>query len=577
VLAKVNATDYNTIWVNQSAGGLTLPLSQHLTFSADNTYDVATSANRARTVWVSTVDAFGGVLALNGNPYLELRAGATARFYVTSTALQPGANNAYDIGTTAVRPKIVYAATSVNTPLVTQAASGDLTLQSPAGNIYLLAGAASNPAVVLTSNGLNRFYIDQWGNFRWSSDQQLVLQMGNQERWAFRTNGNLEALYDNTIDIGAAGQYRPRDLNLARNANIAGNVNLGGDVIASNVWANQFNVGNASSNKPIIRTPAASNLSISIESQSGVAVIGGKGGSNVAGNGYWDGTNWNRFDTSLPIMLLSVSPTGANFFAAPTGSNPAAVGSVLSVGANGLITANGIQVNSGVTPTTGAGMELYWDGTSSIIQSYNRTAAAYRDIYLVVKNISIQPMLYPTSYVSMGAALAANSPGAMLAFQNQVGPKINLYDAGGASFFGFGVESGAMTIVTAASIVFRNASMSSAVVTTMTNAGAWTGASFAPVSARSFKEDIVPLVDPLSFVRDERLHGVRYRDMRQQGKGSVGFVADDWLAALPEVVVKDDQGEVSALDYDRIGAVTFEALKQFVRQTEARLAALEGR
>lgn len=47
-----------------------------------------------------------------------------------------------------------------------------------------------------------------------------------------------------------------------------------------------------------------------------------------------------------------------------------------------------LQVNGGIavqgitTPTSGAGMELLWDGAQSVVQSYNRTSAAYQPLWL---------------------------------------------------------------------------------------------------------------------------------------------------------------------------------------------------
>lgn len=64
VLAKTSATDYATGWVNQS-GGITLPLSQNLTFSPDGTYDVGASATtlRPRDEYVSRNLFAGGAVA----------------------------------------------------------------------------------------------------------------------------------------------------------------------------------------------------------------------------------------------------------------------------------------------------------------------------------------------------------------------------------------------------------------------------------------------------------------------------------------------------------------------------------
>jgi hypothetical protein len=60
VLTKINATDYNTNWQTPAAGGLTLPLTQNLTFSPDNTYDIgASAASRPRNVYVAgTLNSF---------------------------------------------------------------------------------------------------------------------------------------------------------------------------------------------------------------------------------------------------------------------------------------------------------------------------------------------------------------------------------------------------------------------------------------------------------------------------------------------------------------------------------------
>jgi hypothetical protein len=102
------------------------------------------------------------------------------------------------------------------------------------------------------------------------------------------------------------------------------------------------------------------------------------------------------------------------------------------------------------------------------------------------------------------------------------------------------------------------------------------GLNFANQSARRSKDNIRVLEDPLSIVLDEGIHGVRYTE-RSTGDEKVGFIADDWLGVLPEIVGLDDIGDVAMLDYDRIGAVTFEALKQYAIQTNARLKTLEAK
>jgi hypothetical protein len=94
------------------------------------------------------------------------------------------------------------------------------------------------------------------------------------------------------------------------------------------------------------------------------------------------------------------------------------------------------------------------------------------------------------------------------------------------------------------------------------------------VSARKSKDNIAVLTDPLNIVLNPRVHGVSYTE-KATGDRKIGFVADDWLGVLPEVVALDDMGDVFGFDYDRLGALTFEALKQLALNVNARLDALE--
>lgn len=52
----------------------------------------------------------------------------------------------------------------------------------------------------------------------------VILRTTNLDRWRIASNGHFLAGSDNSIDIGAAGATRPRDLHLGRHLNIGGNV-----------------------------------------------------------------------------------------------------------------------------------------------------------------------------------------------------------------------------------------------------------------------------------------------------------------------------------------------------------------
>lgn len=260
-------------------GGITLPLSQNLTFSPDGTYDLGVSGSRPRDLNMSrTINAgghgiFAGEVSASGTVYsatslaigdynttlspsagdIVVATSATARWkFSASGHLQAVADNTYDIGASgATRPRDLFLARdlaiggSVALPDGTAAApslrftadpntgmyrSGNEKISFVANGqqVFMLDGLdTTQPRMVLGTDPANNFYVDPFGNFRWTSAQQLVLQMGNAERWAFRVNGNLEALYDNTLDIGASGNNRPRDLFLGRNLTVGGTATVG--------------------------------------------------------------------------------------------------------------------------------------------------------------------------------------------------------------------------------------------------------------------------------------------------------------------------------------------------------------
>lgn len=117
------------------------------------------------------------------------------------------------------------------------------------------------------------------------------------------------------------------------------------------------------------------------------------------------------------------------------------------------------------------------------------------------------------------------------------------------------------------------------------NIGNWQGQGLAyqwlQWSTKENKSDITPLDDPLSVVRHNQLHGVRYVhtgvdvDARTVvTPQQIGFVAEDWADLVPEVVHRDSNGTVCAMDYSRVGVITFQALKHFVQQTDDRIQQL---
>jgi hypothetical protein len=144
VLTKLSAADYNTNW-QAPAGGITLPLSQTLTFAPDATYDIgATAASRPRDLFLGRNATVPGALAIGPAgvtaPTLHIAPGAANYLTIespTSAILAVGkvgvnlASNAYFDGTNWMRYD-----TAAATSLIVVGA-GSMTFQT--------AGAAANP------------------------------------------------------------------------------------------------------------------------------------------------------------------------------------------------------------------------------------------------------------------------------------------------------------------------------------------------------------------------------------------------------------------------------------------------
>lgn len=452
-------------------------------------------------------------------------------------------------------------------------------------------GPLSGQSVVVSSNtGLTTN----------SGSQNLYLGTNGVSQWVITTAGHLLPNTDTQYDIGqATGGYKPR------------NLYVGGSV----------NIGSANER---IRNPANSATNLSIESADGNVLIGADGGAYAASNAYWDGTNWNRYNTAQPAML-SGTVFNSSFYVgyAASGANPLSWTTVMSVTGGGFMDVVGMRANGTATAVSGAGLELYYSGGQGVLQGYNRTSSAYVPVVLIGSNVFLQPMGSGMVAISQNGTAPANTAGAVLVFNAAVGPKINLYDAGASGFFGEGINSAEMfsCIPTSSSWVWRQTNGSGGacmslncassnltiagalyLANTTTNycssdgtniiffsAGAFftrvTGlynqngsgqyvtvyaSAFSVQSTRKSKTDLVPLVAPnaLAQVLDERVTPLAYTHLN--GDRHLGFVAEDMQDVVPEAVKPDYQGD-PGINYGALVPVLWSA----VRELSARLEALE--
>jgi len=94
--------------------------------------------------------------------------------------------------------------------------------------------------------------------------------------------------------------------------------------------------------------------------------------------------------------------------------------------------------------------------------------------------------------------------------------------------------------------------------------GVLTAYSFVTYSDRALKTNIITIENPLEIVNN--LRGVTYNDIRS-GNSSVGFIAQEVLEVLPELVFEQPGGLLS-LDYVSMIGVLVEAIKELKQEVD---------
>ena len=83
-------------------------------------------------------------------------------------------------------------------------------------------------------------------------------------------------------------------------------------------------------------------------------------------------------------------------------------------------------------------------------------------------------------------------------------------------------------------------------------------------SARKYKEDISTIDNSLDILQE--LNGVHYRWKESQVK-DIGFIADDVLEILPELVTLKD-GEIEGMNYGKLTAVLVNGVKELTQRVK---------
>jgi hypothetical protein len=105
------------------------------------------------------------------------------------------------------------------------------------------------------------------------------------------------------------------------------------------------------------------------------------------------------------------------------------------------------------------------------------------------------------------------------------------------------------------------------------------------ISDKRQKSVIVPIKDPLEIVLDPRVNGYHYTltypfERAEHDPKTIenyGFIADEWIDVAPDLVkIADKESEYNMMDYGQVSVILFEAFREYVIKTDARLAALEA-
>jgi hypothetical protein len=154
-------------------------------------------------------------------------------------------------------------------------------------------------------------------------------------------------------------------------------------------------------------------------------------------------------------------------------------------------------------------------------------------------------------YLSSNAYTNASG---VFAYKNSSQPAITL-----------GLDNGAFTLQTAGNGT-ADATISWTTAISVTNAGNTTfGGTITENSSLRYKENVETISNGLDKVLEMR--GVTYNKKDGSVK-EMGVIAEEVYEVLPEVVLKNEEGEIDSVSYGRITAVLIEAIKDLKKEIE---------
>jgi Chaperone of endosialidase len=214
-----------------------------------------------------------------------------------------------------------------------------------------------------------------------------------------------------------------------------------------------------------------------------------------------------------------------------------------------------IGANPAATFVEGGFIQLFGSGAGAALN------LGTSNVVWVQINSTGQILINPSSSASPGSPLTINygGPGGAAVFSGTNG--LTLISPGGSGQ-SFGINNSADT----AQYFFVSASTGQVSITNQTTQPALTVIGTINTSSDSrIKKDIQRITDHQNIIAS--LNGVRFTWKRTDEK-SVGLIAQDVLAVLPEAISEDKEGSLS-LNYNAIVAVLVEEVKALRQEIEA--------
>lgn len=119
-------------------------------------------------------------------------------------------------------------------------------------------------------------------------------------------------------------------------------------------------------------------------------------------------------------------------------------------------------------------------------------------------------------------------------------------------------SEGGVTLNAEANLTFNGSTL--AVTGAITTTGNVTvGGTLTENSSLRYKKDIETIKYALDTLL--QLRGVKYT-RKNNNLIEIGFIAEEVNEVLPEVVLKDDEGQVDSVSYGRLSAIFVEAIKE---------------